>query len=61
MSEYWLKALQAAEAAETEARRLRARYGRDAERRLEELTQHCAARPTRRENIDDVRRALRWT
>lgn len=61
MSEYWLKALQSAEAAEAEARRLRARYGRDAERRLEELTQHRAPRPSRRENIDDVRRALRWT
>ncbi|HEY8618407.1 hypothetical protein [Phenylobacterium sp.] len=61
MTEYWLKALAQAEAAEEEARRLRARYGRDAERRLDELTQDLAARQSRRETIDDVRRALRWT
>jgi hypothetical protein len=61
MSEYWLRALQAAEAAEEEARRLRARYGSEAERRLDELTRDGAARAARQESIADVRRALRWT
>ncbi|WP_374468936.1 hypothetical protein [Phenylobacterium sp.] len=61
MSEYWLKALAAAEAAEEEARQLRRRYGPDAERRLDELTRDAAARQGRRESIDDVRKALRWT
>ncbi|WP_395671239.1 hypothetical protein [Phenylobacterium sp.] len=59
MSEYWLRTLKAVEAAEDEARRLRARYGDDAERRLDELTRRPTRRPEGR--IDDIRRALRWT
>lgn len=60
MSEYWRKALEAAEAAEAEAKRLRLRYGRDAERRLDELIRE-AARASRRGEMEDVRKALRWT
>jgi hypothetical protein len=59
MSEFWLKALEAAEAAEEEARELRQRYGRDAESKLEEVFRQDDRR--RRESLDDVRRALRWT
>ena len=60
MSEYWVRALEAAEAAEAEAKRLRQRYGRDAERRLDELM-HDAARARKRGEMEDVRKALRWT
>jgi hypothetical protein len=59
MSEFWLKALEAAEAAEEEARDLRKRYGHDAEAKLEEVLRADERR--RRESLDDVRRALRWT
>lgn len=59
MSEFWLKALEAAEAAEEEARRLRRRYGPDAEAKLEEALRADERR--RREGLEDVRRALRWT
>jgi hypothetical protein len=59
MSEFWLKALEAAEAAEEEARRLRERYGRQAESRLDEALRDRRARP--KEDLEDVRRALRWT
>ena len=59
MSEFWLKALEAAEAAEEEARQLRQRYGRDAEAKLDEILRFDERR--RRECLDDVRRALRWT
>lgn len=59
MSEFWLKALEAAEAAEEEARELRKRYGREAESKLEEVLRADDRR--RRESLDDVRRALRWT
>jgi hypothetical protein len=64
MSEFWLKALEAAEAAEEEARRLRERYGRQAETMLDEALMKQAsgdrrARP--KEDLEDVRRALRWT
>jgi ribonuclease HI len=60
MSEYWRKALEAAEAAEAEAKRLRLRYGSDAERRLDELIRE-AARASRRGEMENVRKALRWT
>jgi len=60
MGDYWLKALEAAEAAEETARRLRQRYGRDAEAHLKEVREgRASARPPPR--ADDVRRALRWT
>lgn len=64
MSEFWLKALEAAEAAEAEARRLRERYGRQAESMLDEalarpVSGDRRARP--KEELEDVRRALRWT
>ncbi|MCR5879200.1 hypothetical protein [Phenylobacterium sp. J367] len=61
MTDYWMKALEAAEQAEAEARRLRARYGRDAERRIDELIRDGAARASRRGEIEAVRKALRWT
>ncbi|HEY8571525.1 hypothetical protein [Phenylobacterium sp.] len=59
MSEFWLKALEAAEAAEEEARQLRRRYGRNAEAKLDEALRADDRR--RREDAEDVRRALRWT
>lgn len=59
MSEFWLKALEAAEMAEEEARRLRERYGRQAEAMLDEALRDRRARP--KEELEDVRRALRWT
>ena len=59
MSEFWLKALEAAEAAEEEARRLGQRYGRQAESMLDEALRDRRARP--KEDLEDVRRALRWT
>jgi hypothetical protein len=58
MSEFWLKALEAAEHAEEEARRLRQRYGPKAEAKVEEVLRDRGAR--KRENLEDVRRALRW-
>lgn len=59
MSEFWLKALEAAESAEEEARALRKRYGREAEAKLDATPRTDDRR--RRESLDDVRRALRWT
>jgi hypothetical protein len=59
MSEFWLKAIEAAEAAEEEARQLRRRYGPEAEAKLVEVLRADDRR--RRESLDDVRRALRWT
>ena len=60
MSEFWLKALEAAEHAELEARRLRQRYGRQAEAKVDETLRDGRAN-RRRESLEDVRRALRWT
>lgn len=61
MDSYWLRALEAAEAAEETARRLRQRYGSDAEAHLKDEAPRwrSATRPPPR--LDDVRRALRWT
>jgi len=59
MSEFWIRAIEQAEAAEEEARQLRARYGRDAEAKLDETILSDDRR--RREDLQDVRRALRWT
>lgn len=59
MSEFWLKALEAAEHAEEEARRLRERYGREAEAMLETVLRE-GRKNRRSENLEDVRRALRW-
>jgi hypothetical protein len=59
MSEFWLKALEAAEHAEEEARRLRQRYGPEAEAKVEEVL-HAGRANRRRESLEDVRRALRW-
>jgi hypothetical protein len=59
MSEFWIRAIEQAEAAEEEARQLRARYGRDAEAKIDEALRSEDRR--RREDLQDVRRALRWT
>ena len=62
MGNYWLEALQAAEAAEEAAKRLRRRYGREAEAHLSDAEREMArAEPDHRASLDDVRRALRWT
>jgi hypothetical protein len=61
MGDYWLRALEAAEAAEDAARRLRRRYGDDAETHLEDVERELAGEPRRPARLDDVRRALRWT
>lgn len=61
MGEYWLKALLEAEEAEEAAQRLRKRYGRDAEAHLSEELGGVQAEEARRERMEDVRRALRWT
>lgn len=61
MGNFWLRALERAEQAEAQARALRERFGRDAEARcLEELRSFAPTDP-RRHEIEDVRRALRWT
>jgi hypothetical protein len=61
MGDYWLRALEAAEAAEDAAKRLRQRYGREAEAHVKEASR--AANPQVKPPLqaDDVRRALRWT
>lgn len=62
MGKYWVGALQAAEAAEDAARRLRERYGGEAEAHLSEAQgELSAAQEVRRASLEDVRRALRWT
>jgi len=62
MDTFWLEALQAAEAAEEAAKRLRQRYGREAEAHLSDAEREMAlAGPSGRAKLDDVRRALRWT
>jgi hypothetical protein len=60
MGDYWLKALQAAEAAEEAARRLRQRYGREAEAHLKDAREAPPSAPPQ-PRAEDVRRALRWT
>jgi hypothetical protein len=60
MGDYWLRALEAAEAAEEAAKRLRARYGREAEAHVEEAERELS-RDEARPRQDDIRRALRWT
>lgn len=61
MDTYWLRALDEAERAEARAKALRDRFGGEAETRCrEELASFSEADPRRR-NIEDVRRALRWT
>lgn len=61
MGEYWLRALRAAEAAEEAARRLRRRYGQDAEAHITEATKGLPGESLRDTRPEDVRRALRWT
>ncbi|HSV02018.1 MAG TPA: hypothetical protein VLI41_02335 [Phenylobacterium sp.] len=62
MGTYWVGALQAAEAAEDAARRLRERYGREAEAHVSEAERELADAPRfPRASPEDVRRALRWT
>lgn len=60
MDDYWFRALQAAEAAEAAARRLRQRYGAEAEAHVqEEAAPEAPKAATPRPQ--DIRRALRWT
>jgi hypothetical protein len=61
MDDYWLRALRAAEEAEEAARRLRRRYGREAEAHLSDAAAGVETLEDRRAKMDDVRRALRWT
>lgn len=61
MDDYWVRALRAAEEAEEAARRLRRRWGRDAEAHLADAAVGVEAEEARRTRLEDVRKALRWT
>jgi hypothetical protein len=61
MDDYWFRALRAAEEAEEAARRLRRRYGQEAEAHLADAAAGVEPPKARRTRLDDVRRALRWT
>jgi hypothetical protein len=61
MDDYWLRALRAAEEAEEAARRLRRRWGRDAEAHLADAETAVDVGEPRRTWLEDVRKALRWT
>ena len=61
MGDYWLRALEAAEAAEEAALRLRQRYGREAEAHLKDEVREGISPAKPRPTPGDVRRALRWT
>lgn len=61
MDDYWFRALRAAEEAEEAARRLRRRYGRDAEAHLSDAAAGLEAVNERQTRLEDVRKALRWT
>lgn len=61
MDQYWLRALDEAEQAELRAQVLRNRYGPDAEARCNEELDTFSPTDPRRRDIEDVRRALRWT
>jgi len=61
MDDYWFRALRAAEEAEEAARRLRRRYGREAEAHLSDAMVGVEAVDDRRTRLEDVRKALRWT
>jgi len=61
MDEFWLRALRNAEEAEEAARRLRRRWGRDAEAHLADAAAGVEAEEARRTRLEDVRKALRWT
>jgi hypothetical protein len=61
MDSYWLRALEAAEAAERTAARLRLRYGRQAEAHLDDANRDLKGQGARDATVEDVRRALRWT
>lgn len=61
MDAYWLRALDEAEQAEARAQTLRKRFGRDAEARCSAELETFAPADPRRRDMEDVRRALRWT
>ena len=61
MEDFWIRALDEAERAETRAKALRARFGSDAEARCLAELQTFAPSDPRRRGLEDVRRALRWT
>lgn len=61
MRDYWVRALQAAEEAEEAARRLRRRYGPEAEAHVQDVVGELTAEQSREARARDVRRALRWT
>lgn len=61
MEDFWIRELAAAERAEAEARALRARFGQAAEARCADELARIAAADPRRRDVEDVRRALRWT
>jgi len=61
MTDVWLRALNNAELADLRARRLRARYGDDAEARCAAELRSFAPDDPRRRKLEDVRRALKWS
>jgi len=61
MEDYWIRALDQAEQAEARAKALRARFGDKAEARCRAELMTFAPEDPRRREIEDVRRALRWT
>ncbi|MBW8815603.1 MAG: hypothetical protein JF588_19470 [Caulobacterales bacterium] len=60
MQDFWLRELEAAERAEARARALRDRFGPAAEARCADEIRSIAD-ADRRRDMEDVRRALRWT
>jgi hypothetical protein len=61
MEGFWIRALDEAEQAEATAKALRKRFGPHAEARCLDELQRVSESDPRRRQIEDVRRALRWT
>ncbi|HET6971961.1 MAG TPA: hypothetical protein VFH92_12600 [Phenylobacterium sp.] len=61
MEDFWMRELEAAERAEARARAMRDRFGPAAEARCAAEIRSIATADPRRRDMEDVRRALRWT
>jgi hypothetical protein len=61
METFWIRELEAAERAEARARALRDRFGAAAEQRCADEIRSITAADPRRRDLEDVRKALRWT
>jgi hypothetical protein len=61
MEDFWLRELEAAERAEARARVLRDRFGPAAEARCAAEIRTIAEADPRRRDMEDVKKALRWT